>query len=137
MSYIINNGKRVTSNGKFIITPKQEMSNYEGDMTVGTFSFFGTTTYGYNPVWAQPGSLNPLNSDISNIMWSDGGTQAERIVITFIENISSLGTIEFDDVEIAFTIYNNTAISVDTFELNPFNSVGQISTVKMSYKLEG
>jgi hypothetical protein len=136
MSILKYSGKIVTHEGKILSYQSESLTIYEGDMTVGTLSFFGTTTYGYNPTWAQPGSLNPSNSDISNIMWADSGTQAERIVITFIDNISSLGTIEFDDVEIAFTIDNNMAISANTFPSNPFNDVGEISTVKIGYKLQ-
>jgi hypothetical protein len=134
--FLIHNGKKMNFNGDSLIIPNSSISSYSGNMTVGTFVFATITAYGYHPMWAQPGSLNPLNSDIFNITWADGGTNAEKIIITFIDNISSLGIIKFDDVEISFIIDNNTAISVNTFSSNPFNDVGEISTVNINYLLQ-
>lgn len=117
---------------------------YEGEMTVGMSTFMGTDSYGYNNMWNTTGSLNPENQDIVRIIWFYDGFQPGNIIIEFSINIIGLGVIEFDGIKIDFTIEKNIhfidkgsvyAVSVLGYETNPFNDVGEITTVKINYKL--
>lgn len=134
-SFLKVGGKGINYGGKPIIIPKPIiLTVYEGDMTIGTYTFMTVTSYGFNPGWATPGSLNPANGDISNIYWA---SNTEKIYFSFVGAVLNLGTVEIDDVEIEFEIFDTYGIrSVPSYSSNPFNGVGEISTIKISYKIE-